>query len=176
MITTTETVTFKRFASEILHGIQTDNERLTEVIEWADKNPIVWKIITETRSKAFGRNSCFYFGCDQKSMESGAILSRAAHLKNELERPRVYDGRQAPIDDFHLWKVKFTLEHYKDKGFRGGFFQQIDPQNYSRGCSYIDYTPATLSEVIDRFRAWCDVGYKFETREIQIDKKVVWTP
>lgn len=66
--------------------------------------------------------------------------------------------------------MKFTLAHYEDEGFKGAFFQQIDPANFSRGCSYLDYTPRELDWVLQHFQEWCDSGYKFETREILIDK------
>lgn len=74
-------------------------------------------------------------------------------LKNEIERD----------DPFWGWRAKFTLKHYGSKGFRGGYFQQFDGK-YSRGCADLDYTPATRDEVLDRFLAWCNAGYRFPTR------------
>ena len=76
------------------------------------------------------------------------------------------------MNDFFTKKAKFTLAHYNDKGFTGGFFQQWDDK-YPRNCSTMDYTPETLSEVIEEFKAW--MSKYFNTRKITIKqgKKLV---
>ena len=74
--------------------------------------------------------------------------------------------------DIFGWRARFTLEHYRCKGFGGGCFQQHDGQ-YNRSCLNLDYTPDTLDEVIERFLAWCDVGYKFPTASVSVNGKTI---
>lgn len=62
------------------------------------------------------------------------------------------------------WKARFTLEHYKDEGFTGGFFQAHD--RFARGCMSLDYTPETLPEVVKRFYDWSGNS---DTRKITVD-------
>lgn len=170
-----KTLEYEKLTSDFMPEVTTSTPGYAEAIEWADANPVAWRIVTQTKSKAFGRGSSFYLGCVQDGKDPETVLERVAALKFELDRPRHYDAKVgiAPVDDFHLWKVKFTLAHYEDRGFKGGFFQQIDVAGYSRGCSHLDYTDETLPEVLRRFQEWCDQGYKFETQHVQIDKRVV---
>lgn len=72
--------------------------------------------------------------------------------------------------NFHDWRARFTFEHYGKPGFKGGFLRQWDGA-YSRAAASVDYTPGTLKEVIDRFMAWCDVGYMFPTVEVRLAGK-----
>lgn len=154
-------VTFYR--SSIMSAVETTEACLGETIAWADANPVVWKIIAGGKSRAFGTPSNFYLGGRKGMLSPDAILFRVQCFKRECERPE---------EDFHGWKARFTLAHHGDKGFTGGFFQQWDAE-YSRGCAECDYTPETRDSVIDRFLAWCDVGFKFETRGVSVDKKSV---
>jgi tRNA/tmRNA/rRNA uracil-C5-methylase (TrmA/RlmC/RlmD family) len=75
-------------------------------------------------------------------------------------------------DSIFVWRAKFTLEHYQDKKFTGGFFQQHDAK-YPRSCLTLDYTPETFSEVLDRFCAWMDRAY--DTDHVTINKMTVRT-
>lgn len=168
--TRTETTVTKFFCSIVLPDVETQSPQLSSVIEWADKNPIVWKIVTGTKSASFGKNASTYFASARGDLP-GSILARAVYFKGELERdPKNFPDRKG--EDFWAWRARFTLEHYNDKGFKGGFFQQYDG-TYPRGCAYLDYTPETRDEVIKRFLEWCDQSYKFPTREVWIAKKVV---
>jgi hypothetical protein len=154
------------YSSEIVPEVHTTIDSLAEVIVWADANPVVWKIVTGTKSKAFGRNSSEYMGC-QRADTPRAALDRAAHFK------RIVDGEEADRYGFWQWRAHFTMEHYNDKGFTGGFFQQFDGK-FDRGCCYLDYTPKTRDEVIDRFLDWCANGpCRYETASIKIDHVVV---
>jgi len=156
------------FQSEVIPAIETTNPSLGKVIEWADKHPVVWQIVTTRRSKAFGIGSCEYIGWAQRSSEPGAVLERVRHIYEILEVP-------SPVrlpDSIFIWRVQFTLAHYADQGFRGGFFQQHD-KRYPRSCLYLDYTRETLSEVIDRFCSWMDKFY--DTRRVTIDGVTVRT-
>jgi hypothetical protein len=159
------------YSSDVCPDVVTRNERDAELIRWADAFcPVVWKIITTNKSKAFGTHSCFYLGGIQGGLSSNSILQRLKAFHRELNRRS--EDVHFPTD-FFAWKANFTLEHFNDKGFTGGLFQQWDGK-YNRGCSILDYTPSTLPDVIERFVTWC--GGTFETRAVKIDEKVVWTP
>lgn len=151
------------FTSEMVPEVSTTHEGLAESIAWADANPVVWKIVMRTKSAPFGKNSSTYLGCARGS-SPGAILDRVTCFKHYVE-----DARG---DSFFGWRARWTMKHYGAKGFRGGFFQQFDG-SYDRGCAELDYTPDTRDEVIDRFLAWCDVGFKFPTVSVKIDDRVV---
>ena len=62
------------------------------------------------------------------------------------------------------------LEHFRERGFTGGFFQQHDAR-YPRHCLSLDYTPETLEEVIDHFAQWC--GSDYRTARVTVDGEVV---
>jgi hypothetical protein len=160
----TETVKRILYYSAIHPELVTENADLGKVIEWADANPVVWRIVRGVKSKNFGRNGGQYWGADRNDSPE-STLNRAATFKAEVERES---------DNFFGWRARFTIAHYDDKRFKSGFFQQFDGM-YNRGCSYLDYTPATLDEVITRFLAWCDVGYKFPTKEVRLDKETIRT-
>jgi len=151
------------YSSEVATDVSTTDESLRDVIVWADATPIVWKIITGTKSGPFGRNANTYLGYARGASPETALL-RAVALKRMLE------GGDA---DFFRWRAEFTLTHYSDKGFRSGFFRQQDTSGYSRGCCELDYTPETREEVIDRFLGWCDECATFETKHVTIDEKIV---
>ena len=135
------------------------------MIQWSDEHSIVWDIVTKTRSKAFGRRSCLYIGWAQSSMAPDAILERVRHFKELADSKSAYHN-----DSIFTWRARFTLEHYLDKGFRGGFFQQHDAK-YPRSCLTLDYTPETLELVLDKFCTWID--HTYDTRKISIDGKTV---
>ena len=168
MKTVTETITNIICQSEILQDLRTTNPSYARAIAWADEHPVVWRIVTGHRSKAFGLGSCEYIGWAQKSMEPDAVLERAWHLIELAEDRSPYHNP----DSIFVWRAKFTIEHFQDKGFTGGFFQQHDAK-YPRSCLTLDYTPATLQEVLDRFCAWMD---RFnDTDHITINKMTVRT-
>jgi hypothetical protein len=139
------------WSSDVLPEVATDAPALAEVIAWADRHPHVWKIVTGARSKAFGLGSCEYIGWAQRGAAPEAVLERARHLHG-LVTGR--DARPGPSSIF-AWRARFTFEHYRDRGFTGGFFQQHDTR-FPRLCLTLDYTPATLEAVLDRFLAWCE--------------------
>ena len=150
------------YTSDVRPEITTDNEDLSEIIAWADANPVVYKIVMGTKSAPFGRESSTYAGF-QRGTSPSSVLARAMVFKDTLEIPDV------PAS-FWLWRARFTFEHYNDKEFKGDNFYQFDGA-YRRGCASLDYTPGTLEEVIDRFLAWC--GRSYETREVRIGATVV---
>ena len=161
MKTSVETVKVTHYISEICPEIDVTTERWAEVITWADKTPNVWDMVRGTKSKPFGRNSRTYMWCGRGTGPDD-ICYRASVLKSYLDRQG---------GDFFAWRARFSLERYRDIGFRGGFFQQYDGE-YTRECHDLDYTPATREDVIDRFLAQCSAS-TFKTREVGIDKKPV---
>ena len=156
----------RTFISEVKPEIYTTYPEFEKVIQWADENPVVWEIVTKKRSKAFGRGSCVYIGWAQNNMSPDAILERIRHFKELIDKKSPYYNDNS----IFLWRAKFTLEHYKDKGFRGGFFQQHDAQ-YPRNCLTLDYTSETLELVLDKFCEWID--HTYDTQRITIDGKIV---
>ena len=168
MKTVTETITNVVYQSESMPEIRTTNPSLARAIAWADDHPVVWRIVTGRRSKAFGLGSCEYIGWAQKGMAPDAILERARHMYDLGEGRSPYHDSNS----IFVWRAKFTLEHYQDKRFTGGFFQQHDAK-YPRSCLTLDYTPETLQEVLDRFCAWMDRCY--DTDHVTINKMTVRT-
>jgi hypothetical protein len=168
MKTVAETRTNIIYQSEVLNNVRTTDPSFAQAIEWADNNPVVWRIVTGSKSKAFGLGSCEYIGWAQRSMEPEAILERARHLSELAENRSPFHNR----DSIFVWRAQFTIEHFQDKGFTGGFFQQHDAK-YPRSCLTLDYTPATLQEVLDRFCAWMDRGH--DSNYVTVNKMTVRT-
>lgn len=168
MKTTQETIHRRVFISDDLPCIQTEDERLAKVIAWADSHPYVWQCVCGRRSKAFGKNSSVYVGWAQRSDAPSAILERARHLYELVHDEYPY----AAPDSIFVWRAKFTLEHFGDKEFTGGFFQQYDAK-YPRSCLTLDYTPETFEEVLDKFCQWMDRYY--DTVRVTVDQRTVRT-
>jgi len=155
------TIKVVTYASEVHPEITTTSEPDAAVIAWADNHSVAWKIVLGHRSAPFGKNSVTYVGWAQGGDSPEAVLSRLSTLLQE--------GRRKP-PSLWSWRARFTLEHYEDKGFKGGLFHQFDG-DFNRGCCSLDYTPETLEEVIDQFVAWC--GDRYKTREVRIGDDVV---
>lgn len=164
----TETVTNTIYQSECLAKVHTLDPLLARTIAWADSHPVAWRVVTEHRSKAFGRGSCEYIGWAQKSMEPSAIFERVHHFHELVSNTSPYHNEQS----IFVWRARFTMEHYQDKGFKGGFFQQHDAK-YPRSCLTLDYTPETLQEVLDKFCAWIDQYH--DTQRITLNGTTVRT-
>ena len=160
------TTTF--YQSEVLEHIKTSHHGFAPVIKWADAHPVVWRIVTGHRSKAFGLGSCEYIGWAQRSMEQDAILERAQHMFELVECKQPY----YTLDSIFVWRAKFTIEHFQDKRFTGGFFQQHDAK-FPRSCLSLDYTPETFQEVLDKFCAWMDKCY--DSDHITVNGQIVRT-
>ena len=144
-----ETVTY---VSEILPEVNTQDLELAKTIAWADANPFVWKIVTGTRSKAFGRRSSEHIGWAQGSDAPEAVLERARHFHTCAD-PNVCRGLYHGSTDIWGWRARFTFERYQDRGFTGGFFQRCDGA-HDRDSMTLDYTPGTLPEVVRNFMQW----------------------
>lgn len=155
-----------RYRSSKRPDVVTDERALADTIAWADHHPHAWDIVSHTRSKAFGLGSCVYIGWAQRSMAPEAILERLSHFH------RLATGTEPHLSANHIqcWTARHTFEHYRDKGFTGGFFQQHD-ERHPRLCMTLDYTPVTREEVIDRFLLWC--GNLHYTDRITVDRVTV---
>lgn len=158
------TETYTEYESELHPEIAGTGERAKKAIEFLDANPVALDIVTGEQSNAFGINSCVYIGWAQGSEATGAVIERLARFADEVSGQLV-GSRAGTIFNF---RARFTLEHFKDKGFTGGFFQCHD--EFPRGCLSLDYTPATLAEVINWFFDW--TGNR-ETQRITIGGKPV---
>lgn len=162
-----EPITIVSFQSEVYPEVFSYDARDRETIEWLDKNPIAFEIVTKTRSKAFGRKSCVYIGWAQNNNSVPAIIEKLRTLKGESEGTRF----SLPGTIFQ-YRARFTLKHYKDKKFTGGFFQQWD-ENYSRDCLTLDYTPELFDEVLAEFEKWISSFYSTKKITVTINKKIV---
>lgn len=156
----------KVFISEKRPDVCTACPGFEPVIQWADDNRVVWHIVTGRRSKAFGLGSCVYIGWAQRSMAPDAILERLRHFKELVDGNSPWHN----ADSIFRWRARFTLEHYQENGFRGGFFQQHDAQ-YPRSWLTLDYTRQTLEVVLDKFCAW--MGRSYATQSVTLDRKTV---
>ena len=122
---TEEKITIKTCASEEHPEIFSSDPRDREIIEWLDENPVAFKIVTGTRSKAFGMSSCVYIGWSQRNNSVGAIIEKLKTLKREISGQGCFpEGPPMMGGTIFQYRAKFTFEHYEDKGFTGGFFQQ----------------------------------------------------
>lgn len=148
----TQQSTIRTYASGVLPEVSTTDPELARTIQWADAHPVVWKIVTGTRSKAFGRNSCEYIGWAQRCAAPEAILERARHFHESVD-PELHRGLNYRSTGIWGWRARFTFEHYQDKGFKGGFFQRFDGR-FDRDCMSLDYTPETLPQVVRNFMEW----------------------
>lgn len=137
--------------------VTTVDSDLAKAIAWADAHPCAWDVATQTRSRALGRDSCEHTGWAQRSMAPGAILERVRKLHYLATASDAFRG---PATIF-TWRARFTLEHYREPGFTGGFFRQHDDKHH-RLCMSMDYTPETLDAVVSRFLEWCGRDYKTE--------------
>lgn len=165
-----EKVIIRTYASESHPEVFSNDDRDREIIEWLDKNPIAFNIVTGTRSRAFGRNSCVYIGWAQRNNSVGAILQKLTRLKAEIEGRRCFSEGTVMAGTIWDYRAQFTFRHYRDKGFQGGLFRQWIGE-YSTDCLTLDYTPKLLDEVVKKFIGWCRAGGERIT--IQKGKKVV---
>jgi len=168
MKTIAETITNIIYQSESMPSVHSINPAFARTIAWADDHPVVWRIITGRKSKAFGLGSCVYIGWAQRSVQSDALLERARQFHELVSGKSPYHAS----DSIFVWRARFTIDHFQDKGFTGGFFQQHDSK-YPRSCLTLDYTPETLQEVLDHFCAWMDRAYN--TDHVTINKMTVRT-
>lgn len=164
------------YRSEIRPEIQAEDAELGEVIAWADEHPVVYDIVATRKSKAYGRGALDHIGWAQDSMDTDAILARIGHVH-----------RHAMAGDSHLlgsitpWRVRFALEHFGERGYTGGFFQQhatwSDGKEYPRLCQTLDFTPKLLDAVVERFIHWFEMspGAYGNTTRVTLDGKDIRT-
>jgi len=87
MKTTTQTVRYRTYVSEVRPSVTSRYQSDAPVLKWADEHPVVWGVVTTRRSKAFGIGSCEYIGLAQRSMASDAILERVRHIHHLVAQP-----------------------------------------------------------------------------------------
>lgn len=172
MKTHVETVHRTHYVSEVHPEIDVTDACYVPIIEWADATPNAWAVVRERKSAPWGRDSCTYIACGRSDRPED-VCYRAGQLMNYATLGRASAEHGLPPDDFFGWRARFTLAHYRDRGFRGGYFQQYDGK-YTRGGHDLDYTPATLDEVVNRFVEHCQlVRPDLSTREVWVNKKPV---
>ena len=164
MKATVQTVRRRVFRSEVRPDVESGYQSDGPVLKWADGNPVVWDIVTTRRSKAFGVGSCEYIGWAQRSMAPDVVLERVRHIHGRITRSALRP------DCIFQWRAEFTLGHFRDRGFTGGFFQQWDA-SFPRSCLTLDFTPETLEQAIEHFCGWMDKF--FRTVRITVNGKTV---
>ena len=173
MIRQESQVTVVTFASSLHPEITSTRESDAEIIAWGDAHPNAWKLVTSKKSKVFGVNGDDYIACGRGESPANAIY-RLAHVRNYYEFGNAspqHLGNGPPSDEnIFYWRARFAVDHYGEKGYRSGFFQQHDGQ-YSRGCIALDFTPSFCAEAIERFVRWC--GDTFPTVAVTIDGTIV---
>lgn len=167
--------------SERCPAVFTYRENLAEAFRWADDDcPVAWKIVTENKSKAFGRMASRYLG-SSRGTDSDSVAMRLAEFHS------LVIGTDRHGETIWNWNARFAVENYAGKkrdALTGGLFHQhaihSDGKEYARNCTVLDYTPAKLEEVLDRFQEWFEArsengslaGYPNTTR-ITLDGKTV---
>ena len=148
MIRTSHTVEVFTYISTVEPGLQTEDESLAKALEWADANPVAYRIVTQKKSAVFGRDSSEYGGLHRDGADPDSVLRRIDHLRLETLKDGIFG-----------WRARFTVEHYLARGFHGDLFRLWDGERY-RNSLFLDYTGATIESVLDQFAAWCDSFYK----------------
>ena len=159
VIRTSRSVEVVSFTSSVYPDLSTETEALADALDWVDRHPVAYRIVTGTRSAVFGRGSSAYLGHQRDGKDPESVIRRLEHLQKRTGEPGIFG-----------WRAQFTLEHYDDAGFRGDLFKLWDGK-YSRSSLSLDYTPPLLEEVLDQFAAWCDPYYK--KVEVRIGERVV---
>ena len=160
------------YLSDVMPLVVSEDGADGEIIAWADARPVVYKIVTEAKSAAFGRQSTQWHGWAQGENTPRAILHRLGVFRRMLDE----FPEDCPASVFS-WAARFTLEHY-GRGLSGGHFTQWDG-TYRRGSMTLDYTVETLDAVVARFQAWCGGHYPMKAVLLQgpgakKSERVVW--
>lgn len=151
--------------------VQTNRPDFAPAFEWADdEEPVAWKIVTNTKSKAFGKGSSVYGPATTNAPEDIAMRISIFHE---------FAVEKAEDSSLWAWAARFTLAHYEKSGFTGGYFQQharwTDGKVYARNATTLDFTKTTKKIVLAHFYGWAKTNFENTTR-ITIDGKVAWRP
>lgn len=163
------TVTTTWYVSEVHPEFETNRPEYVDAIRWADANPVAWEIVLGKKSKVYGIDGDEYFGSD-RGTGGGTAIARVHSFWRAIHRSqnRMEDGF-----DFFQWRAQFTLDHYKEKGFKTVHLKQWDG-GYFRNTAKLGYTPKRAKEVIDAFERWCEHGFcRYELEHIELDGKIV---
>lgn len=148
----TETVTYEKIVSDVLTKVSTRRLEFASAFEWADAHVLPWKVVTTKKSHAWGKHASYY-GPAAASDAPDDVAMRISIFHEFATSPRL-------AESIFGHSARFTLEHFDDKNFRGGSFRQFarweNGQIYARASMALDYTPALLSQVLDRFQSWAE--------------------
>ena len=91
------------YLSDVMPLVVSEDGADGEIIAWADARPVVYKIVTEAKSAAFGRQSTQWHGWAQGENTPRAILHRLGVFRRMLDdrRRRGFDGDRSGrgVDD-----------------------------------------------------------------------------
>jgi hypothetical protein len=111
----TRSTVYKSEVVDISSTIEVDGP----VIAWADANPIVWKIVMGTKSRAFGKYSSEYLGY-QRGDDAQTVVARVTHFRMLVDGEGFAASRPS---EFWRWRAQFVMDHYNDKGFTSDYFR-----------------------------------------------------
>lgn len=151
--------------------VQTNRQDFAPAFEWADDEaPLAWKIVTTTKSRAFGKDSSIY---------GPSTTNDVADIAMRISIFHEFAAVKAEADSIWAWAARFTLAHFEKKGFTGGFFQQharwTDKKIYARSATTLDFTPATRKVVLQHFYDWAKTTFD-HTSYVTIDGVHAWRP
>lgn len=129
------------YASDICKRVRTQNPRMQQIIGPCDRMPVLWQIVTQPRSAAWGILSLHY---NSHTRTSDSILHRASILLDSFDR-----------SDILGYSARFTVHYYAKPELRGGLFALCD-ERHTVASITLDYTPETLDEVVEQFFRFTD--------------------
>jgi hypothetical protein len=126
------------YISEVMPQVRTGRPREGAVLNAADRQPVLYRIVTSRRSRAWGIRGHY---AERGVTDAAAVLGRLSTLLDATGRTDIL-GESA----------RFTTEHYDAAGFTGGEFTLHGKHPL---CTLVlDYTPQTVNEVIESFLRW----------------------
>lgn len=156
------------YISEVVSEVESERESDAATLAWADEHPDSYKLVMGTASRVYGRNSPYQLGLYHGSSTPEAVIHRLERLRDDVESMNLFFRRRA----------MFSFDHARDPKLTGGLFCQhavyTDGKEYGRSCTYLDYTPSTRDEVIERFMTWMETGLG-PTVRITVDDDTVRT-
>lgn len=152
------TIRVMMYVSEVHPEIETENEQLAGIIDWADENLAAFDVVREMKSGVYGKAATRHPAWARLQDDAGAVIERLRALRDDLKFDR-------PGQLFNRWQAEFILQHHSDPKLRSGLFQQhaiwTDGVEYPRQCLIVDYTDASLEEALDRFHVWASFTESF---------------
>ncbi len=141
------------YVSDVMPAVRTTSARESAVLHAADERPLLYRIVTTGRSRAWGSRGAHY-------PHPSAIIERLSILLDALGRTDVL-GESA----------RFTAEHFDETGFMGS---ELVLHGKHPICTLtLDYTPATLPDVIQTFLRFAGTTPGMPASTVRVAGKIV---